>query len=106
MFLWLVEIAGLVLTFEEFGQIISDGNGAFKNRSWTIVNTVLGSLCFALLSCAVCMYAWRSYKAHRPGQEMVSYQLCAVRVQEHNLCGVQVICMLCVAPEFDAISEF
>ena len=68
MFLWLVEIAGLVLTFEEFGQKIRDGDGAFKDRSWTIVNTVFGCLCFALLSCAVCMYAWRCYNAHRLGK--------------------------------------
>ncbi|CAL5228580.1 g11739 [Coccomyxa viridis] len=68
MFLWLVEVAGLVLTFQEFAQKIRDGDGAFRDRSWTIVNTVLGSLCFVLLSCAVCMYAWRSYTAHRLGK--------------------------------------
>ena len=67
MFLWVVEVIGLVFTFQEFAQKIRDGAGAFKDRSWTIVNTVLGTLCFALLSCAVCTYAWRSYTAYRLG---------------------------------------
>ena len=67
MFLWVVEVIGLVLTFEEFAMKITDGAGAFKDRTWTIVNVVLGSLCFALLSCAVSMYAWRSYNAYRLG---------------------------------------
>ena len=68
MFLWIVEIVGLVFTFEEFASKIRDGAGAFKDRSWTIVNTVLGAFCFALLSWAVCAYVWRAYNAHRLGK--------------------------------------
>jgi len=68
MFLWVIEIIGLILTFEEFAEKLRDGAGAFKDRTWTIVNIVLGSICFALLSCTVVMYAWRAYSAYRLGK--------------------------------------
>ena len=83
MFLWVVEVIGLVLTFEEFAMKIRDGAGAFKDRTWTIVNVVLGSLCFALLSCAVCMYAWRSYNAYRLGKRWWAVSLLLPEMKWH-----------------------
>ena len=47
---------------------LHDNDGAFKDRSWTIVNVVFGAGCFVLLSCAILSYALRSYTAHRLGK--------------------------------------
>lgn len=68
IFLWVVELTGLALLLEEFGLKLHDNDGAFRNRSWTIVNVVFGSICFVLLSCALLTYAVRSYKAHSLGK--------------------------------------
>ncbi len=68
LFLWFVELTGLALLLEEFVLKLRDNDGAFRNRSWTIVNVVFGSICFVLLSCAVLTYAVRSYKAHSLGK--------------------------------------
>lgn len=63
-----MELTGLALVLEEFVLKLRDSDGAFKDRSWTIVNVVFGSGCFLLLSCAILSYALRSYTAHRLGK--------------------------------------
>ena len=68
IFLWVVELIGLALVLEEFIQKLHDNDGAFKDRSWTIVNIVFGSILFALLSCAIIAYGLRSYIAYRLGK--------------------------------------
>ena len=69
IFLWVIELCGLALVLEEFIEKLRDNDGAFKDRSWTIVNVVFGSICVALLSCAIISYALRSYIAHRLGKK-------------------------------------
>ena len=49
--------------------------GAFKNRSWTIANVIIGGICFALLSCTVLRYALRSLTAYRLGKRWYVYHL-------------------------------
>ena len=68
IFLWIVELFGLALVLEEFIEKLHDGDGAFKDRSWTIVNVVFGSICFVLLSCTLLSFALRILMAHRLGK--------------------------------------